>query len=53
MTTSCLSAAALLAALLVPPSYKTYHNAHYGYRIDYLADLKPQPEADQRCSSGF
>ena len=37
--------AALLLALLAPPTYKTYHNARFGYRIDYPADLKPQPEA--------
>jgi hypothetical protein len=35
---------ALLLALLAPPPYKTYHNARFGYRIDYPADFKPQPE---------
>jgi len=31
---------------LAPPTYKTYHNARFGYRIDYSADLRPQPESD-------
>jgi len=44
MTSSCLTAVLLLAALVAPPTYKTYHNARFGYRIDYLADFKPQPE---------
>jgi hypothetical protein len=38
----------LLPALwlaLAPPAYKTYHNDRYGYRIDYPADFRPQPEA--------
>ena len=35
----------LLAALAAPPAYRTYHNERYGYRIDYPADLRPQPEA--------
>lgn len=43
MTTSYL-AAALLTVLLAPPTYRTYHNARFGYRIDYPADFKPQPE---------
>ena len=34
----------LALASLVPPAYKTYHNARFGYRIDYPADLRPQPE---------
>lgn len=46
MTASCVAAAALLlAALGPPPTYQTYHNARFGYRIDYPADFKPQPEA--------
>ena len=44
MTTAYLSAA-LLAAFLAPPSYRTYHNDRFGYRVDYPADFKPQPEA--------
>jgi hypothetical protein len=35
----------LTLASLAPPTYKTYHNARFGYRIDYPADLRPQPEA--------
>jgi len=31
---------------LVPPAYKTYHNARFGYHIDYPADFRPQPESD-------
>jgi hypothetical protein len=31
---------------LTPPAYRTYHNARFGYRIDYPADLRPQPEPD-------
>jgi hypothetical protein len=27
------------------PAYHTYHNARFGYRIDYPAELRPQPEA--------
>jgi len=36
----------LLASLAAPPTYKTYHNARFNFRLDYPADLKPQPEAD-------
>jgi len=39
----------LLGAILgfiAPPAYKTYHNARFGFRIDYPADLRPQPEAE-------
>lgn len=42
-------AAALLAltGLAAPPTFKTYHNARFGYRIDYPAALvRPQPEPD-------
>ncbi|WP_022826133.1 hypothetical protein [Hymenobacter norwichensis] len=31
---------------LAPPTYKTYHNQRFGYYIDYLADMKPQPEPE-------
>ena len=42
MFTSLLAALTLAA----PPTYRTYHNARYGYRIDYPAGLvAPQPEA--------
>lgn len=37
---------ALALASLAPPTYRTYHNQRFGYRIDYPADLRPQPEAD-------
>ncbi|MGI4871253.1 MAG: hypothetical protein ACRYFX_08755 [Janthinobacterium lividum] len=45
--TATLPLAALLAltSLQAPPAYKTYHNERFGYRIDYPADLRPQPEA--------
>ena len=36
---------ALVLTSLAPPAYKTYYNARFGYRIDYPADLHPQPEA--------
>jgi hypothetical protein len=36
----------LALASLTPPAYKTYHNARFGYRIDYPADFRPQPEAE-------
>ncbi|MFD1874886.1 hypothetical protein [Hymenobacter bucti] len=31
---------------LTPPTYKTYHNACFGYRIDYPADFRPEPEPE-------
>jgi hypothetical protein len=34
-----------LALAALPPTYKTYHNARFGYHIDYPADFRPQPEA--------
>lgn len=40
-----LLAGGLALASLAPPTYKTYHNARFGFRIDYPADLRPQPEA--------
>jgi hypothetical protein len=40
-------------ASLAPPAYKTYHNARFGYRIDYPADLRPQPEAGNRDGRRF
>ena len=36
----------LILALPGPPAYRTYHNARFGYRIDYPADLRAQPESD-------
>jgi hypothetical protein len=36
----------LALASLTPPAYKTYHNARFGYRIDYPADFRPQPEPE-------
>jgi hypothetical protein len=45
--------ATLLVALLAPPTYKTYHNARFGYRIDYPADFKPQREADNSDGRRF
>jgi hypothetical protein len=41
-----LLSGALALANLAPPAYKTYHNQRFGFRIDYPADLRPQPEAD-------
>jgi hypothetical protein len=46
MNTVLLLGGALALVSLVPPAYKTYHNARFGYRIDYPTDLRPQPEAD-------
>lgn len=46
MANSFLPAALALLSLVAPPAYKTYHNARFGYRIDYPAALRPQPEAD-------
>ena len=40
-----LLAGGLMLASLATPTYKTYHNQRFGYRIDYPADLRPQPEA--------
>ncbi|RZL15697.1 MAG: hypothetical protein EOO62_03290 [Hymenobacter sp.] len=39
-----LLTSALALTSLAPPTYKTYHNARFGYRIDYPADFRPQPE---------
>ena len=36
----------LVLASLAPPTYHTYHNARFGYRIDYPADFRPQPEPE-------
>jgi hypothetical protein len=36
----------LALASLAPPTYKTYHNQRFGYRIDYPADFRPQPEPE-------
>jgi hypothetical protein len=33
----------LALTALAPPTYKTYHNQRFGYRIDYPADLRPSP----------
>jgi hypothetical protein len=41
-----LTSGALVLASLAPPAYKTYHNQRFGYRIDYPADLRPQPEPE-------
>ena len=46
MNTVLLISGALALASLAPPAYKTYHNVRFGYRIDYPADLRPQPEPD-------
>lgn len=43
--TKLLLAGTLALASLAPPTYKTYHNARFGYRIDYPAELRAQPEA--------
>ncbi|HET9503057.1 MAG TPA: hypothetical protein VFO93_05930 [Hymenobacter sp.] len=44
MTSALLLGGALALASLAPPAYRTYHNARFGYRIDYPADFKSQPE---------
>lgn len=46
MPNALLISGALALASLAPPTYKTYHNARFGYRIDYPADFRPQPEPD-------
>jgi hypothetical protein len=46
MTSALLLGGALALASLASPAYKTYHNTRFGYHIDYPADLRPQPEAD-------
>jgi hypothetical protein len=46
MSHALLLTGALALASLTPPAYRTYHNARFGYRIDYPADFKPQPEPD-------
>jgi hypothetical protein len=45
MSTSWLLAV-LLSPMAAPPAYKTYHNERFGFRIDYPATLRAQPEAD-------
>lgn len=46
MATFFFPAALLFVNILaVPPAYHTYHNARFGYRIDYPATLTPWPEA--------
>lgn len=45
MTRLLLFGGGLVLASLAPPVYKTYHNTRFGYRLDYPADLRPQPEA--------
>ncbi|TPG66538.1 hypothetical protein [Hymenobacter nivis] len=46
MTLASISAVVLGLAALAPPAYRAYHNARFGYRIDYPADLRAQPEAE-------
>jgi len=46
MNNLLLISGAFALASLAPPTYKTYHNARFGYHIDYPADLRPQPEPD-------
>jgi hypothetical protein len=46
MNNLLLLGGALVLASLAPPAYKTYHNQRFGYRIDYPADLRPQPEPE-------
>jgi hypothetical protein len=41
-----LLGSALALASLAPPAYRTYHNQRFGYRIDYPADFRPQPEPE-------
>jgi len=46
MNNLLLLSGGLALASLAPPAYKTYHNARFGYRIDYPADFRPQPEPE-------
>jgi hypothetical protein len=46
MTLKLLLAATLLAGLAAPPAYKTYVNPRFGFRIDYPAELRQQPEPE-------
>lgn len=46
MRNALLLGGALVLASLAPPAYRTYHNARFGYRIDYPADCRPQPKPD-------
>lgn len=46
MPNTLLLIGGLVLASLAAPTYKTYHNQRFGYRIDYPADFRPQPEAD-------
>lgn len=46
MTLTSIAAALLTLTALAPPTYRTYHNVRFGYRIDYPAELHPQPESD-------
>ena len=45
MLTALLPLVLALLAQVAPPAYKTYHNQRFGYRVDYPASLRPQPEA--------
>jgi hypothetical protein len=46
MTCTSLAAVVLALTTVAPPAYRTYHNTRFGYRIDYPANLRPQPEPD-------
>jgi hypothetical protein len=46
MPNALLISGVLALAGLAPLAYTTYHNARFGYRIDYPADFRPQPEPD-------
>jgi len=45
MLTILLFIGSLMLASPAASTYKTYHNQRFGYRIDYPADFRPQPEA--------
>jgi hypothetical protein len=44
MTFISFAAVVLALTTVAPPAYRTYHNTRFGYRIDYPANLRPQPE---------
>ncbi|RPD45235.1 hypothetical protein DNI29_17740 [Hymenobacter sediminis] len=46
MTKPLLFGGTLALAGLTLPAYKTYRNQCFCYRIDYLANFKPQPETE-------
>ena len=45
MVSTLLPLVVAMLTQVAPPAYKTYHNQRFGYRVDYPASLRPQPEA--------